>query len=200
MAQNAPPVPAKALRAPATRVTRSASTLSKEVEPSSPADSPAKSAATEERRLGESDQDDDAEDEIILAELPSQSHDSALSSQARRQLAPAGSSALEDRDLVMDAYEDEEYSGDEDDENIYVDEEGEEDEMRDGQDDGEAQGEGDESAEEESEEEDSRSEGELQSIRYEMHGVEEAVPALAGKYKLVDRLGEGALPRALGKV
>ncbi|KWU45639.1 kinase-like protein [Rhodotorula sp. JG-1b] len=48
-----------------------------------------------------------------------------------------------------------------------------------------------ESADDSDVENDSRSEGEIESIRHEIDGVEDAVPALADKYQLIDRLGEG---------
>ncbi|GAA5979260.1 hypothetical protein JCM10908_002859 [Rhodotorula pacifica] len=194
MAHNASLAPVQSLRGPSTRLTRSASALSKPVQPSSATDTPAECTNS----LSQDDSDEDAAiDEVVLAELPSQSHDSALSSQARRQLAKAGSSAFEDRDSQMndddaasdsegcheDSYSDEEervvmnwdvdaqgHDGDDQ----LIDEEDEED-----------------SADDSDLGNDSRSEGEIESIRHEIDGVEEAVPALTDKYQLIDRLGEG---------
>ncbi|GAA5878599.1 hypothetical protein JCM3774_004077 [Rhodotorula dairenensis] len=194
MAGNAPEVSSRHSGDELTRTTRSASTLREPVEPD-----PLDLLVERVDRPHHSDSDEDAaQDEIVLVELPSQSHDSALSSQARRQLAKHGSSALEDRRSQMDneaAYDSEDEHEDE-----YRDEahEGEHDEgddadiqMRDEQD--ELLDEEEESAEEEDSdvEHDSRSEGEIESIRYEMEGVEDAVPALTEKYQLIDRLGEG---------
>lgn len=183
------------LDGPSTRVTRSVPTLRETAQPDSAADPLAERV---DRPHNPHSDGDAAQDEIVLAELPSQSHDSALSSQARRQLAKHGSSALEERESQMDdaaAYGDEiddadgysnehqdaERGGEEDAETWMQDQP---DELLDDHE--------EESAEEDSDvEHDSRSEGEIESIRYEMEGVEDAVPALTDKYQLVDRLGEG---------
>lgn len=182
--------PVQSLRGPSTRLTRSASALSKPVEPDSAADSERDQVDRPTR--SESDEDA-AQDEIVLAELPSQSHDSALSSQARRQLAKAGSSAFDERDSWMDDQDGEAYDSDaEHDDDMYDDDDhgadvrmqDEEDELVDEED--------EESADDSDVENDSRSEGEIESIRHEIDGVEDAVPALTDKYQLIDRLGEGA--------
>ncbi|GAA5846611.1 hypothetical protein JCM9279_006762 [Rhodotorula babjevae] len=176
---------------PATRITRSASTLRKQVEPSTPA-----SASDHDHQLD--DGDDDMDDEIVLAPLPTRTTattDPALSSQTRLQLARPGSSALHDR--VSDATggvegaaatwehivtDDEEYDAfmqaqdEEDDGDLEVEPE---------------QDDEDEVASSSEHEQDSRSEGEMQAIGHEMDGVERSVPGLLGKYHLVDRLGEG---------
>lgn len=186
-------VPVQSLRGPSTRLTRSASALSKPVEPDSAADSPAAERVQVDRPTRSESDEDAAQDEVVLAELPSQSHDSALSSQARRQLAKAGSSAFDERDSQMDDHDEEVYDSEaEHDDDMYDDEDnGADMEMRDEQDEL-VDEEDEESADDSDVENDSRSEGEIESIRHEIDGVEDAVPALTDKYQLIDRLGEGA--------
>ncbi|GAA6030176.1 hypothetical protein JCM8097_009299 [Rhodosporidiobolus ruineniae] len=160
-------------------VTRLASRLSKQVVPS----------------------DNDDQDDAIVLVHSAPSQDLGLSSQTRQQLARAGSSALDDRvsEAVADAEEEEAYR------EVYSDgrssaerrmaqeqagwstvqEEFDAQEMMDDEDDD------DEQEDEDEEMDDSRSEGEVQAINFEMDGLEKAVPALAQKYRLVDRLGEG---------
>jgi hypothetical protein len=185
--------PVQSLRGPSTRLTRSASALSKPVEPDSAADSPAAERVQVDRPTRSESDEDAAQDEVVLAELPSQSHDSALSSQARRQLAKAGSSAFDERDSQMDDYDEEAYDSEaEHDDDMYDDEDnGADVGMRDEQDEL-VDEEDEESADDSDVENDSRSEGEIESIRHEIDGVEDAVPALTDKYQLIDRLGEGA--------
>jgi hypothetical protein len=55
----------------------------------------------------------------------------------------------------------------------------------------------DDSEEEADDMDDSKSEGELEAIQHEMQQLQRSVPALAGAYKLVDRLGEGKLKLSL---
>ncbi|GAA6048112.1 hypothetical protein JCM3770_000197 [Rhodotorula araucariae] len=173
---------------PATRVTRSASNLRKQVEPSTPASAGADT----------DDDNDTMEDEVVLAplpSLPSRSHDADLSSQTRLQLAPAGSSALDER--VSDATGAEDRAdGDGSDEGSEDTQQGYDEDARmrvhdednldpdGGGGDDDDQGSSDQ-------EDDARSESEIQAIGAEMDGLERAVPGLLGKYHLVDRLGEG---------
>ncbi|GAA5932123.1 hypothetical protein JCM3775_004245 [Rhodotorula graminis] len=182
---------------PATRITRSASTLRKQVEPSTPA-----SASDRDLDLGGNDDDDDHDmhDEIVLASVPAgtaaTTTDPALSSQTRCQLARPGSSTFDygEPDALsraaghsLGAYSDVEDEDaamrvqDEDDDEDGLEVEPEEDEQDDE----------DEAASSSEHEQDSRSEGEIQAIGHEMDGVERSVPGLLGKYHLVDRLGEG---------
>lgn len=192
MTRNDTLAPVKSLRGPSTRLTRSASALSKPVEPNFAADSPAAERVQVDRPTRSESDEDAAQDEVVLAELPSQSHDSALSSQARRQLAKAGSSAFDERDFQMDDHDEEAYDSEaEHDDDMYDDEDnGADVQMRDEQDEL-VDEEDEESADDSDVENDSRSEGEIESIRHEIDGVEDAVPALADKYQLIDRLGEG---------
>lgn len=149
-------------------------------------------------------QDDDMEDDLVLA-VPSRSHPDDLSSQSRRMLARPGSSAFDER--VSVARTSEPAGADADEQASF--ELAHRDEMEAGQgysdheltfeDAGEfgddVEPEEEEVEEEEDEEEvmnDSRSEQELQAISFEMDGLEKAVPGLMNKYHLVDRLGEGA--------
>lgn len=186
MAPSAPLAPAQALNVPAhTRMTRSASTLRKQVEPSTPA----------------MDEDEDEDDEVVLAAVPPSrsSQQQQLSSQTRLQLARAGSSALDER--VSDApTAGDAPMGHATDEDGCFDYRALDEDARDAPgpmfDDDFREDDEDEEQDDEGEEEDvddSRSEGELQAIGVEMDGVERAVPGLLGKYHLVDRLGEGAL-------
>lgn len=193
MTRNDTLAPVQSLRGPSTRLTRSASALSKPVEPDSAVDSPAAERVQVDRPTRSESDEDAAQDEVVLAELPSQSHDSALSSQARRQLAKAGSSAFDERDSQMDDHDEEAYDSEaEHDDDMYDDEDnGADVQMRDEQDEL-VDEEDEESADDSDVENDSRSEGEIESIRHEIDGVEDAVPALADKYQLIDRLGEGA--------
>lgn len=190
----AAPLAGAALNVPtATRVTRSASTLRKQVEPSTPA-----SASDHDR--DHLDDDDAMDDEIVLAPLPTRTAattDPALSSQTRLQLARPGSSALDDRvsdatggldGLEGAAGRQDGALSDEHDEDMRLQDEDDELEVDDEQDDE------DEVASSSEHEQDSRSEGEIQAIGHEMDGVERSVPGLLGKYHLVDRLGEGASP------
>ncbi|GJN87898.1 hypothetical protein Rhopal_000853-T1 [Rhodotorula paludigena] len=187
MAPSAPLAPAQALNVPAhTRMTRSASTLRKQVEPSTPA--------------AMDDDDDEEDDEVVLAGVPPSrsSQQQQLSSQTRLQLARAGSSALDER--VSDApTAGDAPMGHATDEDGCFDYRALDEDARDApgpmfDDDFREDDEDEEQDDEEEEEEDvddSRSEGELQAIGVEMDGVERAVPGLLGKYHLVDRLGEG---------
>lgn len=193
MARNAPLASVQPPGATGARLTRSASTLSKQVEPSSPADLEAAHHGDDDGDLednGAGSDENSADDDIAHEGMPSQG--SGLSSQTRQQLARAGSSALQERESEMDHDEERSYSSASEDEDARsLSRDSEEDIAMDRQDE---EGEGDDAVEEssESEQEDPRSEGELQSIRYEMQSIEDAVPKLADKYQLLDRLGEGA--------
>ncbi|BGP13297.1 hypothetical protein JCM10213_004933 [Rhodosporidiobolus nylandii] len=182
--QPAPLAQAHALNVPAHRpVTRSASLLSKQVQPVEPS----------------SEEDEAIDDDVVLAQVPSRSQDGDLSSQTRLRLARAGSSALDER-VQTDPDEEEAFrdafgaQGALEPSAMMFDEPGwtargaqgdyavDEDAGFVDDDDGE---------EEEDEMDDSRSEGELATIGAEMDGLERAVPGLPHKYHLVDRLGEG---------
>ncbi|BGP29559.1 Cell division control protein 7 [Rhodotorula toruloides] len=183
MTATAPLVQGHALNVPThQRVTRSASNLRKQIQPSS----------------ANSDDDDSMHDEVVLAPLPSRSQDDQLSSQTRRQLARPGSSALDER--VSDAEgvagqalaeaghgRGSSWYGSQDESMEADGAAGVEDEELEDEDDGE----GEQEEEDSDAGDDSRSEGELQAIGAEMDALEQAVPGLLGKYHLTDRLGEG---------
>lgn len=186
MTATAPLAQGHALNVPThQRVTRSASNLRKQIQPTSPANS---------------DDDEGMHDEVVLAPLPSRSQDGQLSSQTRRQLARPGSSTLDERVSDADGVAGQALSGAEhgrgsswygsQDESMEADAAaGVEDEELDDEDDGEE----DQEEEDSDAGDDSRSEGELQAIGAEMDALEQAVPGLLGKYHLTDRLGEGAI-------
>ncbi|GAA5989262.1 hypothetical protein JCM5350_005052 [Sporobolomyces pararoseus] len=195
MSKAPPIVQARSLSLPprGTRITRSTSQLQKEVIPTS---------------------EDQEMDEIVLAPLPSgtsttQSQDQLLSSQRREQ--PVGDDEKDAKDLDRVSREKETVVALDDssskpnplvvpftsDEMEYA-----EDQMMD--EDAEAahnRPESEEEEEEEEEEEDCnsdvseqsnpRSEGEVRQIVNEMEQLEQNVPQIVEKYRLVDRLGEG---------
>jgi hypothetical protein len=169
-------------------MTRSTSHLSKQVVPSE----------------DEEDEDDQVEDDVVLAthpSLPSRSQSDLLSSQTRHMLARPGSSTLDERVSVARLSE---AAGDEDEQGSFETAQRDEMEAELGysdqdltfeEDTGDLRDDEEEEEEDEDEEDtmnDSRSEEELQAISYEMDGLERAVPGLMNKYHLVDRLGEGA--------
>ncbi|GAA6009898.1 hypothetical protein JCM11491_000857 [Sporobolomyces phaffii] len=179
----------------ATRITRSTSQLQKEVVLGS-----------------ELEEDQDMDDEIVLAPLPSgtsQSHDQLLSSQARDRPAVDDTDATRNRveqrgddgdRIAAMAKEDELFYNWCEEQEALQEQEQEQDE---GTDDGlygedfddddeeEEEGEPEESSGSSALQGDARSDGEMRQIENEMYQLENSVPQIVEKYKLLDRLGEG---------
>lgn len=175
---------------------------------SAPTHSPTPSPERSNNSLVYEDEDEELEDDIVLA-LPKSvdatgSHaDSVLVVEEERESAAEGEEEEEEEAEEMEEMEEDD---DDDDDELIVEPPLEESSARDEsaleledeqpedvEDDVPMEASDEEEEEEEQEDMDDEDTSEREAIQYEMQNLLETVPILNGQYKLTDRLGEGAL-------